>query len=72
MKYLGEVPVEEKQITVALSMAELDVLSKLMDAGVKTIGLPAVRPEVLSLMGKFAEAIKSANAQEPPNGNPSQ
>jgi hypothetical protein len=44
-----------------LTKEELDLITQLIDLGVKTAGLQAVRPELLSAIDKFSAAIRNAN-----------
>lgn len=48
-------------MNIELTKAELDMIVALMDAGIKNIGLQAVKPEVLSIIQKFSLAIQNAN-----------
>jgi len=57
-------------ITITLTQDELNALSALLDAGVKAIGINAVKPAAL-LLAKLEAAVAAANAkeQEPDNGD---
>lgn len=53
-------------ISVELNQDELNALSALLDAGVKAIGLNAVKPAAL-LLAKLEAAVAAANAKEQEN-----
>ena len=57
-------------ITLTLTQEDLNALSALLDAGVKALGLNAVKPAAL-LLAKLEAAVAAANAreQEPDNGD---
>jgi hypothetical protein len=46
---------------IDLTKAELDIITQLMDFGVKAIGIQAVKPEVCVILDKFGAAIRNAN-----------
>ena len=48
-------------MTLEFTKPELDILTALMDAGVKAVGIQAIRPEVVSVVSKITEALKSSN-----------
>lgn len=46
-------------MTIDFTKQELDAIAGLMDAGVRASGLSAVRHEVLAVLEKISEAIKT-------------
>ena len=44
---------------IDLTKAELDLTVALMDAGVKAAGLQAVKPDLMSVLTKFAAAVQN-------------
>lgn len=46
---------------VDLTKPEMDLITQLMDFGVKAVGMQAVRPELYSVLQKFSVAIQEAN-----------
>lgn len=56
MKQIAEVPVEKPEKQLLLSVEEINFLVTLMDAGVKAIGIQAVKQETFSILTKLAEA----------------
>jgi hypothetical protein len=64
MQHIMDIPVQDKQIVVSLSKAELDYLAQLIDLGVKAGGLQAVKPDLIVVMQKFTSAIQQANAPQ--------
>jgi len=57
-----------QMITIELNQDELNALSLLLDAGVKAIGLNAVKPAAL-LLAKLEAAVAAANAKEQEQDN---
>ena len=53
-------------VTIELNQDELNALSALLDAGVKALGLNAVKPAAL-LLAKLEAAVAQANAKEQEN-----
>lgn len=48
-------------MNIDLTKSEIELVVNMMDVAVKTVGLQAVKPEVLNVLMKFTVAVQEAN-----------